>query len=61
MNADPFEATISSSSSLKNIEKMMDEISAIQNDFIKREVQEMVEKFQDILQDLFISQHKRRN
>ena len=52
MNADPFEATISSSSSLKNIEKMMDEISAIQNDFNKREVQEMVEKFQDILQDL---------
>ena len=52
MNADPFEATISSSSSLKNIEKMMDEISAIQNDFNKREVQEMVEKFQDILQDV---------
>ena len=30
----------------------MDEISAIQNDFNKREVQEMVEKFQDILQDV---------
>ena len=31
---------------------MMDEISAIQNDFIKKEVQEMVEKFQNMLQDV---------
>tara|TARA_B100000886_G_scaffold330020_1_gene280018 strand:- start:2138 stop:5548 length:3411 start_codon:yes stop_codon:yes gene_type:complete len=52
MNADPSRASFSSNSSLKNIERMMDEISTIQNDFNKREVQEMVKKFQNILQDV---------
>jgi len=52
MNADPSEASFSSNSSLKSIEKMMDQISAIQNNFIKKEVQEMVKKFQNMLQDV---------
>ena len=59
MNADPFEATISSSSSLKNIEKMMDEISAIQNDFNKEKFKKWLKSSKTYSKTYFISQHKR--
>ena len=45
-------ARISSETSLNNIETMMQQMMNIQDNFNQKEIQEMIEKFQNILQDM---------
>ena len=52
MNMNLSNARISSETSLNNIETIMQQMMNIQDNFNQKEIQEMIEKFQNILQDM---------